>query len=154
MTLALAIAVERPDQPDVKRLLEAGDAFSAALYPPESNHMLDVAALLDPAVTFLVARRNGVAVGCGALVRKPGGYAEIKRMFVAEMARGHGIARRLLEELEAIARDERLSALKLETGIYQPAALGLYRSAGFQNVEPFGEYRADPLSIFMEKPLS
>lgn len=150
----VVVSVERPDQPDVVRLIAAGDAFSASLYPPESNHMLDVAALLDPAVTFLVARQGGVAVGCGALVRKPGGYAEIKRMFVDEAARGRHVGRRILEAIEAIARAEKIAALKLETGIRQPAAIGLYRATGFADVPPFGDYRPDPISVFMSKPLA
>jgi putative acetyltransferase len=149
----IIIAIERPDQPDVRRLLEAGDALSASLYPAESNHMLDASALLDPAVTFLVARQDGVAIGCGALVRKTG-YAEIKRMFVDEAARGRKIGRRILDAVEAIARAEGIAALKLETGIYQPAAIGLYRSAGFEVVPPFGDYRPDPLSVFMSKALA
>ena len=150
----VVIAIERPDQPDVRRLLEAGDAFSASLYPPESNHMLDVAALLNSAVTFLVARQDGVAIGCGALVRKPGGYAEIKRMFVDEAARGCNVGRRILDAVEVIARAEKIAALKLETGIHPPATIGLYRSAGFQDVPPFGDYRPDPLSVFMSKALA
>jgi putative acetyltransferase len=149
----LVISTERPDQPDIKPLLDAGDALSAALYPPESNHMLDVTALLGPAVTFLVARRDNVAIGCAALVRKPGGYGEIKRMFVDEAARGQGVARRLLAALEAMARGEKLVSLKLETGIRQPAALALYRAAGFADVPPFGDYKPDPLSVFMSKAL-
>lgn len=151
---AIVISIENPDQPDVTRLLEAGDAFSASLYPPESNHMLDVAALLDSAVTFLVARQDGVAIGCGALVRKPGGYAEIKRVFVDEAARGRKVGGRILGAIEAIARAEAIAALKLETGIRQPAAIGLYRSAGFEVVPPFGDYRPDPLSVFMSKALA
>jgi putative acetyltransferase len=150
---AIDISVESPDQPGVVRLIEAGDALSASLYPAESNHMLALDALLDPAVTFLVARRGNAVLGCAALVRKPG-YAELKRMFVDEAARGQGIARMLLERIEAIARAEGIAALKLETGIHQPAALALYRSAGFADVPPFGEYRPDPLSVFMAKPLA
>jgi putative acetyltransferase len=151
---AIAIAVESPDQPGVMRLLEAGDALSRSLYPPESSHMLALDALLDPAVTFLVARRDGTVLGCAALVRKPDGYAEIKRMFVDEASRGKGVARRLLDRIEAIARAEGIAALKLETGIYQPAALALYRTAGYAEVPPFGDYKPDPHSVFMEKPLN
>ena len=55
---AITIAPERPDQPDVIRLIEALDAHAIALYPPESNHLLDVAALCDDAVTFLVVRHG------------------------------------------------------------------------------------------------
>jgi putative acetyltransferase len=146
------IAVERPDGAVVTPLLAAGDALTASLYPAESNHMLDVAALLDPAVTFFVARAGGRAVGCAALVRKDG-YGELKRMFVDETARGQGISRRLLAVIEDAARVVGLPALKLETGIRQPEAIGLYRSSGFRDVPPFGEYGPDPLSVFMEKPL-
>jgi putative acetyltransferase len=53
-----------------------------------------------------------------------------------------------------IARAEDFAALKLETGIYQPAALALYRSAGFAEVPPFGEYEADPVSVFMAKTIA
>jgi putative acetyltransferase len=148
----VAIAVERPDGPDVAPLVAAGDAYSASLYPPESNHMLGVAALLDPAVTFFVARLEGRAVGCGALVREDG-YGEIKRMFVAEAARGRGIARRLLLEIEAAARANGLPVLRLETGTRQPEARRLYISSGFRDIPPFGAYEDDPYSVFMEKPL-
>jgi putative acetyltransferase len=75
-------------------------------------------------------------------------------MFVSPAARGMKLGRRLLLEIEAIAyqRGERL--LRLETGAKQPEALALYRSAGFVEIGPFGSYRPDPLSLFMEKPLA
>lgn len=148
----MTIAVERPDGPDIAPLLAASDAYARSLYPVESNHLLAVDALLDPAVTFFVARESGQAVGCGALVRKDG-YGEIKRMFVADSARGRGVGRRLLLAIEAAAREERLPALRLETGTKQPEAQQLYRSAGFRDIPPFGEYEADPWSVCMEKPL-
>ncbi len=44
-------------------------------------------------------------------------------------------------------------SLKLETGIHQPEAIGLYERFGFVRCEPFGDYAPDPLSLFMEKPL-
>jgi putative acetyltransferase len=147
---ALTIAVERPDKADVRPLLAASDAHVAALYPAESNHMLALDALLDPAVTFFVARAGGRALGCGALVREDG-YGEIKRMFVAEAARGRGAGRHLLTAIEAAARAAGLTILRLETGIRQPEAIKLYRSAGFRDILPFGDYGPDPLSVFMEK---
>jgi putative acetyltransferase len=58
-----------------------------------------------------------------------------------------------LERLEAVAKQNGLTALRLETGIRQPEALALYRSAGFRAIEPFGDYRPDPLSLFMEKTI-
>ena len=72
-------------------------------------------------------------------------------MFVFPEARGLKLGRRLLERIEEEARREGLSCMRLETGIHQPEALGLYRSAGYVEREAFGEYRPDPLSVFMEK---
>jgi putative acetyltransferase len=104
-------------------------------------------------VLFLVARDvGGQAVGCAALVNR-GGYGEVKRMFVEEAGRGRGIGRKLLEQLLMFARMSGLQVLRLETGIHQPEAIALYERAGFTRCEPFGDYRPDPLSLFMEKQL-
>ena len=147
------LAIESPDQHEIHELLKASDAYMAALYPAESNHLLDVRELCRPGVTFIVARMGGRAVGCGAIVESADGWAEIKRMFVSPVARGQNIGRRLLQRLEATAVDQGIPLLRLETGIKQPEALALYRSAGFVEIGPFGKYGPDPLSLFMEKPL-
>lgn len=151
--MTLTLAIESPRQPDVERLLEALDAYQGALYPAESNHFLDVEALAAPGIRFFVARRDGRAVGCGALRIDAAGYGELKRMFVSPEARGLKLGRRILDRLEEEARREGLAWLRLETGIHQPKALGLYRSAGYAEREAFGEYKPDPLSVFMEKSL-
>jgi putative acetyltransferase len=147
------ISVDTPDQPEVLALLQQSDAQMVSLYPPESNHLLDVHALKRPEVTFLVARVDGRIVGCGAIVQMADDWAEIKRMFVVPAARGRQLGRRLLEALETAARHRGLQLLRLETGVRQPEAIALYRSAGFKDIGPFGIYQPDPLSIFMEKPL-
>ncbi len=149
----LRIAVENPDQPEVLALLRASDTYMGELYPSESNHLLDVRALQDPQVTFVVARLRGEAAGCGAIVRTTDGSAEIKRMFVSPAARGCNLGRQLLEKLESLAAEAGARWLRLETGVKQPEALGLYRSAGFVERGPFGDYLPDPLSVFMEKAL-
>jgi putative acetyltransferase len=149
----IEIKIETPDQAEVHALLAASDAYMASLYPAESNHMVDVNTLTQPHVTFLVARAAGQAVGCGAVVKSSDGWAEIKRMFVSPAARGRQVGRKLLERLEGVARQSGITALRLETGINQPEALALYRSAGFRAIEPFGNYRPDPLSLFMEKTI-
>src|SRR5690242_18393550 len=106
-------------------MVEALDAQMTALYPPESNHLLDVAALLDPAVTFLVVRDGDEAVGCGALLRDPRGWGEVKRMYVRPDRRGRGVGKRVVAELEALARDAGLPLLRLETGIHNADAIAL-----------------------------
>ena len=149
----MIINTETPDQPEVRDLLARLDAYCAALYPVESNHLMDVASLMQGDVLFLVARDvDGAAVGCAALVNKQE-YGEVKRMFVDERRRGLGTGRKLLEHLVMFARMSGLSVLRLETGIHQPEAIGLYERLGFERRAPFGDYREDPLSLFMEMRL-
>ena len=150
------IAPENPEQPDIIKLLAASDRYHAALYPQESNHLVDVADLIGSNVRFLVARTaEGTVVGCGGvLLSDENGVliAELKRMWIDPGARSHGLGRRLLAALEAVALGEGATLLRLETGIRQPQALGLYRAAGYTERGPFDNYVADPLSVFMEKP--
>ncbi len=150
----IEIRIESPDQPEIAALLELSDAYMATLYPAESNHMLDIASLKKPEVTFLVARVDGTARGCGAVVNSGEGWAEIKRMFVSPAARGQKLGRRLLETIETIAARGGATRLRLETGARQPEALSLYHSAGFTERGPFGQYIPDPFSVFMEKPIA
>jgi putative acetyltransferase len=150
---ALTIRPEPPDQPDVITLIEASDAYATALYPPESNHLLDIASLSAPAVTFLVVRDGVEAVGCGAILRDPRGWGEVKRMYVRPDQRGRGVGHRVLAEVEALAQTSGLALLRLETGIHNTEALALYRRAGFAECAAFGDYAPDPLSVFMEKRL-
>ncbi|KAA2233437.1 GNAT family N-acetyltransferase [Salinarimonas soli] len=150
---ALSIRAEDPAQPDVRALLRAGEAFSAALYPAESNHHLPLDALRAPGIRFLVARDgSGRPLATGALALHDG-WAEIKRMWVVEEARGRGLSRAVLDALIGITRDEGVRVLRLETGIANHAALGLYRSMGFRERGPFADYGPDPLSVFMERAL-
>jgi putative acetyltransferase len=149
----MIINTETPDQPEVRSMLARLDAYCAALYPAESNHLMDVASLMQGGVLFLVARDvDGSAVGCAALVNRDG-YGEVKRMFVDERKRGLGTGRKLLDHLAMFARMAGLGVLRLETGIHQPEAIGLYERAGFVRRAPFGDYAEDPLSLFMEKHL-
>jgi putative acetyltransferase len=149
----VAIAFERPDQDEVIALIDALDAYQKPLYPPESFHGIDLAALLLPGVLFAVARDGGRAVGCGAVVLCPG-HGEIKRMYVDPVCRGRGIGARLLAFVEEAACAAGCRRLVLETGIHQREALALYQRAGYTPCEPFGDYLPDPMSVFMEKRAS
>lgn len=149
----MIVNAESPGQPEVRDLLVRLDAYCAALYPAESNHLMGANELLEDGVLFLVARDvDGSAAGCAALVNR-GGYGEVKRMFVDEQKRGLGAGRRLLDQLAMFARMSGLSTLRLETGVRQPDAIALYEGFGFVRCEAFGEYLPDPLSVFMEKRL-
>jgi putative acetyltransferase len=149
---ALDIRAERPVGPDVAALLRDARALLDGLYPPESCHGLDLGAYERPEVTLFVARERGVAIGCGAFQLHGDGSAEVKSMYVDPAAQGRGVGRALLEAIEHAVRG-RVTILRLETGIHQDAAMRLYERAGFRRRGPFGSYRDDPLSVFMEKPL-
>jgi putative acetyltransferase len=83
-----------------------------------------------------------------------GSYAEIKRVFVRDAYRGQGLSGRLMNYLEAELYRRGVKLLRLETGVLQPAALGLYHKLGYRERGPFGAYLADPLSVFMEKQVT
>ena len=102
---------------------------------------------------FVVARLDGRPIGCGAVRPLEPGVAEVKRMFVEREARRLGVGRRILEELERAAAALGYAALRLETGVKQPAAIALYEGAGYLRVERYGVYADDPLSVCMEKRL-
>jgi putative acetyltransferase len=145
------IKLETPDQPEIVALIDLLDSYQLSLYPPESVYALDMNSLLQPNVLFAVARGiDGVAVGCGAIVVAPE-YGEVKRMFVHPSARGQGVAQRLLGMLEAEALARGCRRFMLETGPSQPEAIGLYQRLGYRVRGPYGDYRDDPLSVFMEK---
>lgn len=147
------IRVGDPASPAARELIERLDKLLTSSYPAESNHLLSVEALRQPNVTFLTASVEGEVAGCGAFVNQEGEYAEIKRMFVLPEFRGLKLGRRILEELENLARTSGLELARLETGVHQSEALLLYEKAGYQRRGPFGDYSEDPLSIFMEKKL-
>ena len=141
-----------PRHPDVTALLEESHAMLVKLFPAEANHHLSIDGLCGPDIVFFTATCRKAAAGVGALADRRT-YGEIKSVFVAPEARGGGIGSALLAAIEAEARIRSLSCLRLETGPNLDAALRLYRHNGFSIRGPFGSYRDDPLSIFMEKSL-
>jgi len=145
------IKLESPDQPEVAALIDQLDAYQLSLYPPECVYALDMNSLLQPNVLFAVARNtDGAAVGCGAIVVTPE-FGEVKRMFVHPLARGQGVAQRMLGMLETEALARGCRRFMLETGPSQPEAIGLYRRLGYRVRGPYGDYPDDPMSVFMEK---
>ncbi len=148
------IGLESPDQPEVLRLIDELDAYQKPLYPAESHHGIDLAALLQPHVLFAVARDGtGRAVGCGAIVIEAG-LGELKRMYTLPAHRGQGIARALLGVLEAQARARGCTRFALETGCLQPEAIALYARCGYRHCGPFASYVEDPNSVFMCKDMA
>src|SRR3954468_19904941 len=146
------IQIESPRAAGVPELISALDGYLSSLYPPTSNHFLDLDQLSGPDIRFFVARREGAPLACGAL-RIAADYGEVKRMYVAPAARGEGLGRSILARIEGEAARAGLRVMRLETGNRQAEALALYRSAGYVECAAFGEYQPDPLSLFLEKRL-
>jgi DNA-binding MarR family transcriptional regulator/GNAT superfamily N-acetyltransferase len=115
------------------------DARFDAGFDPGRSISADVEELTEPAGLLLVARLRGEPVGCGALKLHGREPAEVKRMWVAPSARGLGVGRRILSELEERARRHGVGLLRLETNRTLKEAGGLYRSAGYVEVEAFND---------------
>jgi putative acetyltransferase len=142
-----------PTSPGAQALIAQSEALMTALYPSESNHFEPAANLRPPHGAFWGAWLGDQLVGCGG-VKHHDGYGEIKRLFVLDSARGRGVARQLMAQLEAGLAERGVALARLETGIHQPEALALYRRLGYQERGPFGSYAPDPLSVFFEKVLA
>ena len=117
-----------PDSGAAIRLMRALDEDLRARYPGVAPHGLRPEDISDDRLAFLVAHSDGEAIGCGAVRELEPGVGEVKRMFVQPAWRRRGVARQLLAALEIQARTLGYGALRLETGLGQPEAIGLYRS--------------------------
>ena len=162
---------------EADHLLVLSDEYMASLYPAESNHLVSSESLRTGDAVFLGAFMPSMmssshetveqsvetglpsprgeswqCIGCvAARFYREAGYAEIKRLYVQEAHRRLGLSRTLMSAIEAEILAEGIDCARLEMGIYQPEADALYRSIGYRNIPPFGEYLLDPLSQFLEK---
>jgi putative acetyltransferase len=157
----IEIQPERADHPQVVALLGALDRYLGELYEPEANHILSVSELLEPEISFFVARHSDEVVGTAAVRRRPGGadtagqpYGEVKRMYVAPAVRGQRIGERLLQTLEASLKGQGIALALLETGSDQREAVRLYERCGYKRRAAFGGYPDNGLSLFMAKVLA
>ncbi len=133
-----------PEDPDAQRCLRAYVAELNRRAPdrgfdPSKGSTAEPREVRWPVGAFVVVYLRDEPVGCGAVKHHPGEVSDIKRMWVAESARGLGIGRRLLAHLENIARDHGSREARLETGDVLGEAIALYRSAGYAEVPPFND---------------
>jgi ribosomal protein S18 acetylase RimI-like enzyme len=111
----------------------------------------EATAMMPPRGAFLLAKLDGAAIGCVGLKGTDGGYAEIKRLWVAPAARGLGLAHRLMAAAEEEARRLGIETLRLDTNSALPEAVALYRGTGWTEVPRFND---DPYpDTFFEKRL-
>jgi putative acetyltransferase len=151
--MKLTVAAEPFESPDARRLIAALDAHLSSRYPPDQRFgpNLKPEQLTQGLGTFIVARIDGRAVGCGAVRLLDETTVEVKRMYVEPEERGNGVAKEILAHLEGAGQELGAQRSVLETGIYQDEAIGLYRRAGYSQCDCWGEYAASPTSVCFEK---
>lgn len=152
----LTIARESPLGSDLGLLMARHTADMHADTPPESIHMMDAGQLATGGAVFYVLRLDGAPVAMGAFKPLDGSHAEIKSMHVLAESRGQGLSRLMLDHLVTEAAAAGMTRLSLETGaqaMFDPARR-LYARAGFSPCGPFGDYLADPNSVFMTRALA
>lgn len=155
VTALLHIESIDPQHADAQTLLHEASVEARALYPklfaahspPPSNPPLRAREV------YVIARRDGVVVGCGALRQVDTVTAELHRMLVTAALRRQGIGRQLVRALEVHAQHLGYHQLLLETGKQQKAAMSLYAACGFKRTEAYGPYVGDDSSVCYGKTL-
>ena len=154
--MAVTIAIETPLQDDVRALVEKLNAHLIPLSPLEFQFKMTVEQMAGSDTTLFVARDEaGRAIGMGALKVHSPALGEVKRMFTEQAVRGQRVGSALLGAIVALARQNQLPVLMLETGSGEGMAEAhrLYTRAGFTPRGPFLDYPDSQWSAFFEMPL-
>lgn len=152
---AIEVTVEPPRSAVARRCLreyfrELEARFEAGFDP--ARNPAGEEEMTPPHGFFVVARRDGHPVGCGALIRLGEGVGEVKRMWTAPAARGQGVARRVLQKLEQLALEAGLERVRLDTNRALVEAIAFYRRAGYREIP---RYNDNPYAHYwFEKDLS
>lgn len=151
----ILIEIDPLESEGIKFVLERHLQTMHANSPPESVHALDLSGLKTNEITFWSLSFEGKIIGCGAIKELDEKSAEIKSMHILSEYRKRGFSKLMLEKILATANERKYEILYLETGSQDSfvAARELYKSYGFIEREPFGDYKLDPCSCFFEKKL-
>ena len=151
--MKIIVKAADPHDAQMVSLVAQLDDYLLSRYPAVSTH-LDPPEVLSRGF-FVAAYHDKNLLGCGAIKYfDEAQYGEIKRLFVIEKMRGFGVSKKIMTKLESHAeKQQNINCIRLETGVYENAALGLYESFGYKKRSAFGTYSEDPLSVFMEKRL-
>ena len=153
--MPITILETSPDAAEAVALInELDEHLNQLPYPERSRHAYSIDKLMREGVAFFVMRYEGNSAACGGIKLFDGDYGEVKRMYVRPVFRGLGLGKAMLNHLAEYARERQINLLRLETGIYQKEAIGLYDRYGFQRRSPFGEYEEDPMSVYFEKSIA
>jgi GNAT superfamily N-acetyltransferase len=151
--VSIEVNVESPHSADALALIRDLSAELGARYGDDGAGAFKPGDVDVAGAAFVVARLDGRPVGCGALRPLKPGVGEVKRMYVEPSMRGRGISRLILRKIEAVAVEFGYRTLRLETGLRQPEAIGLYETAGYRRAPCHGIYVDNPLSVCFEKEL-
>ncbi len=143
--------------PELASLIDELDQELARKYPPETLHAISLDEILQPHIHFFAAWLSGKAIGCGGLALFSG-FAEVKRLYVRESARGRGVGDAIMTRLIEEALAAKQIIIRLETGTRSFAAIRLYQRWGFQRCEIFEPYASMAPqtivdSLFFEKSI-
>jgi putative acetyltransferase len=136
---------------DLKNLIAKLDEDLYQRYPADEVHLIDFTDPRIGEIVFIVAYLDEVPVGCGAIRPIDTEKTELKRFYVDPSLRRQGIAKRMLDFLEAQARVLEYKVIQLETGAEQPEAVNFYEKHGFRAIDKFGEYVDCESSLCYEK---
>ena len=147
----MRIEIDDVSRPQVLALLEEHLRNMYELSPPDQVFAFDASKLRAPGVVFWTAWEDETLLGCAALKQLSASQAEVKSMRTPASLRGHGAGRALLNHILQVSRERGYRELFLETGRHPAftAAQTLYRSVGFKECGPFGDYRENGNSVFM-----
>ena len=152
----MRIVVDDLSGPAIAAFLAEHVEEMRSITPLESKHALDLDGLRTPEITFWTVLDEDAVVGCGAVKRLDASHAELKSMRTARARKRSGIGSMLLEHILDEATRMGFARISLETGsaeFFQPART-LYQKYGFAYCEPFADYKLDPHSVFMTRPLA
>ncbi|WP_245583585.1 GNAT family N-acetyltransferase [Paenibacillus assamensis] len=143
-----------PHHPDVQPTVARLDEDLLRRYPPEDIFGMDFNDPHIDEVQFVLAYDGETPVGCGAIRPLNEEMTELKRFFVDAAYRQQGIAAKILMRLELLAREQKYTTIRLETGDKQPESIHFYKKYGFYEIERFGPYADSDSSLCFEKILS
>jgi putative acetyltransferase len=152
--MAITVSVESPLQDEVRQLIGELNQVLLGLTPAEFCYHMTAEEMARPDTTVFVARDDGVAVACGALLRHDASTGEVKRMYTRPAYQGRGIGGRILEAIETLVRSENISRLVLETGDRHPAAWRVYERGGFARCGAVLDYPDSGYSVFYAKTVN
>ncbi len=155
LSMTYVVSAEGTKRADMRQLVTEHFDEMIVTAAPESSHALDLTALNDPTITLFGMREDDVLVACGALKELSAEVGEIKTFRVVEGARGRGIGGQMLDALLTEGKSRGYNQIVLETGTedFFETARALYRTRGFVETGPFGDYSVDPHSYFMQVDL-